>query len=210
MAKVKDETSKARIIEVATRLFGQQGYDGTSIRQICKEANANVCMISYYWGGKQELYNGIIEDIIERQTQYVKIILDLEQDFSKWSNAQQVEHLFFVLDKFMDFFYSKNVSKDLIVFMVRLQQSSSSFVIKSPSFDYLRRLIATIFNLKPDSRETIFKTLFIVSQINSARVLPAFSLNLLNQDDFTKEDIAIIKNNFKLYVNTLLKEANIV
>ena len=100
MAKDKDDTSKVRILEVATKLFAQQGFDGTSIRQICKEANANVCMISYYWSGKQELYQGIIDDLIERQTQYAKTFLNLEQDFSKMPKSEQIEHLFLILDKF--------------------------------------------------------------------------------------------------------------
>ena len=56
----KDENSKSRILEAATKLFAQKGFDGASIREICKLADVNLCMISYYWGGKQELYNGLL------------------------------------------------------------------------------------------------------------------------------------------------------
>lgn len=60
---------------------------------------------------------------------------------------------------------------------------------------------------KETDREVILKTVFILSQINSPKILPAFSLSLLGQEDFTQEDIKIIKENVKLYVQTLIKEA---
>ena len=47
----------------------------------------------------------------------------------------------------------------------------------------------------------------IRDRINSPKILPAFSLSLLGQEDFTQEDIKIIKENVKLYVQTLIKEA---
>ncbi|MCD8378534.1 MAG: DUF1956 domain-containing protein [Candidatus Gastranaerophilales bacterium] len=63
---------------------------------------------------------------------------------------------------------------------------------------------------KPENdREVIFKTLFMVSQINSPRILPAFSLRLLGQNDFMQEDIKIIKDNVKKYVNLIIKGAKI-
>ena len=80
MEKIKDDNSKARILEAATSLFAQKGFDGTSIREICKKANVNLCMISYYWGGKQELYNGIIENLLEKQIEYSGNFLDLNKN----------------------------------------------------------------------------------------------------------------------------------
>lgn len=209
MSKVCDKTSKARILEVATKLFARQGFDGTSIRQICKEASANVCMISYYWGGKQELYQGIMDDLIERQTEYVKDFLDLKQDFSKMGKSEQIEHLYVIVDKFSHFFYSGNVTKDLIILLLNEQQKTS-FMAKTPAFNYLRRLVAAVFDKNADDRDIVFKTVFIVSQINSPRIFSGFVLNELKQDDFGDADVEIIKNNVKFYIQKLLREAEIV
>ena len=62
---MSDVNSKEKILKSAIKLFAQKGYDAVSIREICKNAGCNICMISYYWGGKQELYNGIIENFKE-------------------------------------------------------------------------------------------------------------------------------------------------
>ena len=209
MEKCDDNNSKQRILQAATKLFAQNGFDGTSIRQICKEANANVCMISYFWGGKQELYNGIIEDLFEKQTEYAKTFIDFDVEPVTLDKTSQINLLMTVIDKIIEFFYSSKISKDLLVFLLKAQQNDE-LAINSPSFIYLRKLVGTIFNKSENDREIILKTVFIISQINSPRILPAFSLSLLGQDDFIQEDIKIIKENVKLYINALIKEAGIV
>ncbi len=52
---------KEQIMEVAERLFIQKGFDGTSIRDLSKEAGINVAMISYYFGSKENLLQAIVE-----------------------------------------------------------------------------------------------------------------------------------------------------
>lgn len=209
MKNKDNENSKQRILNAATKLFAVQGFDGTSIRQICKEANANICMVSYFWGGKQELYNGIIEDLVEKQTEYAKNFIDFDMEPKTLDKTAQINLLMTMVDKVIEFFYSEKISKDLLIFLLKAQQNNE-LATNSPAFAYLRKLVGAIFNKSENDKEVIFKTVFIISQINSPRILPAFSLSLLGQDDFIKEDITIIKENVKLYINTLIKESNIV
>ncbi len=200
----KDENSKTRILEAATKLFAQKGFDGTSIREICKKANVNLCMISYYWGGKQELYNGIIDNLIEKQIEYSKNFLDLNKNPKDMSVDECADLLLTISEKFVDFFYT-NISSDLIVLLLKEQQKPD-FIVKSPVLDYMRAVVARVLNKDADDRLVIFKTLFMLSQVNSPRILPAFSLRLLGQDDFCEEDIKIIKENVKLYIKSVIKE----
>ena len=176
----KDENSKARILEAATALFARKGFDGTSIREICKTANVNLCMISYYWGGKQELYH------------------------KSMSVDECADLLLTISEKFVDFFYT-NISSNLIVLLLKEQQKPD-FIVKSPVLDYMRAVVARVLNKDVNDRLVILKTLFMLSQVNSPRILPAFSLRPLGQEDFCEEDIKIIKENVKLYINAILKE----
>ncbi len=203
MEKQKDENSKSRILEAATTLFAQKGFDGTSIREICKRANVNLCMISYYWGGKQELYRGIIENLLEKQIEYSKSFLDLNRNPYDISVDECTELLLKAMEKCVDFFYT-NISSDLIVILLKEQQRPD-FIVKSPVLDYIRKMVARILDKDINDREVIFKMLFMLSQINSPRILPAFSLRILGQNDFCKEDIDIIKENVKLYINKIIK-----
>ena len=49
-----------QILEVAEKLFAENGYDGTSIRHISKKAGINIAMISYYFGSKDKLLNSLV------------------------------------------------------------------------------------------------------------------------------------------------------
>ena len=40
------------ILNVAEELIAQNGFENTSVREISKNANINVAMISYYFGSK--------------------------------------------------------------------------------------------------------------------------------------------------------------
>jgi AcrR family transcriptional regulator len=53
-----------RILEAAIRLFAHQGYNGTSIRQITREAGANLGAVTYHFGGKRQLYGRALERCI--------------------------------------------------------------------------------------------------------------------------------------------------
>jgi AcrR family transcriptional regulator len=59
--KPKFTEKQIKILEVAEKLFGEHGFDGTSIRDISKKANINIAMISYYFGSKELLLEALIK-----------------------------------------------------------------------------------------------------------------------------------------------------
>ncbi|GAA3410949.1 hypothetical protein GCM10020370_57210 [Paenibacillus hodogayensis] len=52
---------KMKILLAAKKLFAKQGFDGTSVRQICDEAGANVALISYHFGGKDNVFGALFK-----------------------------------------------------------------------------------------------------------------------------------------------------
>lgn len=61
-----------QILQVAERLFAEKGFDGTSIRNISKEAGINIAMVSYYFGSKEKM----LEALIFSRTSDLKIQLE--------------------------------------------------------------------------------------------------------------------------------------
>jgi AcrR family transcriptional regulator len=53
---------KQKIINAATHLFAEQGYDGTSTFQISQEAGVTEPLIYYHFKGKDDLFSHILED----------------------------------------------------------------------------------------------------------------------------------------------------
>lgn len=52
---------KMRILLAAKSLFAKYGFEGTSVRKICEEAGANIALVSYYFGGKENVFLAIFE-----------------------------------------------------------------------------------------------------------------------------------------------------
>ena len=200
--------TKKRILESATKLFAKKGFDGVGIREICKDADVNICMISYFWGGKEGLYQGILDDLVQRQTEYVSTFLNLDIEPKTMPKKEQIDVLYTILDNAIEMLYGGFISSDLMKFLLQEQQHQR-IELNPPMFTYLRKLIAFIFNKKITDKEIIFRTIFIMSQINSPLILPAFSLKQLNQKEFSEQDKDIIKANVKLYIQALLKQEGI-
>lgn len=49
-----------QILLVAEKLFAEKGFDGTSIRNISKDAKINIAMVSYYFGSKEKMLESLI------------------------------------------------------------------------------------------------------------------------------------------------------
>ncbi len=62
--RAQPETSaKDRILDAAEKMFAEAGFDGTSLRDIVREAGVNLAMVYYYFESKA----GLIATVIERR-----------------------------------------------------------------------------------------------------------------------------------------------
>lgn len=78
---------KEVILEKATGLFADFGYEGTSTREIAKQANVNLAMLSYYFGSKEQL----LIEIIRRHLKLLNEIFcsDLSDITDPWDAFHQ-------------------------------------------------------------------------------------------------------------------------
>ena len=83
------------ILSTAMRLFGQKGFEGTSVREIASGADVNPAMISYYFGSKEKLF----ESLVEYKAGYLKgVFAELVNNTS----LSQIEKLFVVIDSYIE------------------------------------------------------------------------------------------------------------
>lgn len=52
--------TKERILDAGERLFGELGYDATSLRAITAEADANIAAVNYHFKSKEELLRAVL------------------------------------------------------------------------------------------------------------------------------------------------------
>lgn len=87
---MKKNPSKRKVVNAAISLFFQNGFHGTSVRDIADEAAVNVSLISYYFKGKQGLLEYAITEYYE---QYLETIEKTLQKYNTLSALEQLKKL---------------------------------------------------------------------------------------------------------------------
>lgn len=64
MSRPSDRTKQA-LIEAAILVFAEKGYEGGSVRDITRRADANQAAINYHFGGKEGLYREVLRATFE-------------------------------------------------------------------------------------------------------------------------------------------------
>jgi AcrR family transcriptional regulator len=62
----RGEEARLRILEAAIEEFAARGYRGASTRQLAESAGVNLGALTYYFGGKPNLYTAALEHVIAR------------------------------------------------------------------------------------------------------------------------------------------------
>jgi AcrR family transcriptional regulator len=65
MATPQETATRDRILQAARALFAERGFAQTTIRDICRDAEANAAAVGYYFGGKEELYAAVLQDYLD-------------------------------------------------------------------------------------------------------------------------------------------------
>ncbi|WP_353718073.1 TetR/AcrR family transcriptional regulator [Dyadobacter sp. 676] len=78
--KCVTEKSEDRIREAAKRVFLKKGFDGTTSRDIAKEADMNIALTNYYFRSKEKLFLEIFKDVLEEYFQNMLTILNKDID----------------------------------------------------------------------------------------------------------------------------------
>ena len=58
--------TRQRLIDAAATLFADHGFENVTVREICKESNANVAAVNYHFGDKAGLYRAIVTQAIRQ------------------------------------------------------------------------------------------------------------------------------------------------
>lgn len=59
----RNKDVRDQILRAAKYLFAKNGYEGTTVRQICTEANVSLALVSYHFGGKENVFFEVFQTI---------------------------------------------------------------------------------------------------------------------------------------------------
>jgi len=178
---------REHILIEAEKLFGERGFDGTSVRDIAQSAGVNLAMISYYFGSKEKL----LESLVVFRAQYAYGILEelnKDQSLSPWDK----------IDRLIDF-YVDRVLNNLRFHNIMYQESTAvrSEEIKEKIIAIKMRNLDQITKIITDGQQRdLFRQVdvpmtvgTIMGTISSYTQSRAYSCNILAIREDTDEEM---------------------
>jgi AcrR family transcriptional regulator len=89
--------TKQKILDAAERLFGENGYSVTSLRQVITEAGVNLAAVHYHFGSKEDLLDAVVSRKVGPVTQ-ARLELLAQAEAAAGSGPPDVER---VLESFL-------------------------------------------------------------------------------------------------------------
>lgn len=106
MKKTEAKNARAEILKAADQLFGKQGFDATSTREIAERSGVNKALIHYHFKNKDALLESVLDQY------YQKLAGVLLAVINRPGSAEQNLHL--LIDLYLDFL-SENLNFSRIV-----------------------------------------------------------------------------------------------
>ncbi|WP_426571257.1 TetR/AcrR family transcriptional regulator [Aquihabitans sp. McL0605] len=78
-------STRDRILDVAVDLFTEQGYEGTSLREIAEPLGFTKAALYYHFKSKEEILRALLEPIVDLQTNLIDRI-DAAQSMEDWAS----------------------------------------------------------------------------------------------------------------------------
>jgi AcrR family transcriptional regulator len=113
------DMTRAALVRAALKLFGRQGYDGTSTREIAAEAKANIGSIAYHFGGKEGLRTAAADYIVDTiQTIAAQAVGTAQATPPTGPEAARAQ-LFTALERMVVFIVARPEAGEIVQFVLR-------------------------------------------------------------------------------------------
>ena len=193
---------REHIMDVAEKLFAENGYDATSTRKIATEANVNSAMIAYYFGSKEELYKSII----------LRRIISLKSDKNITENKETsvLDKILYIADLYVEiFFNNRTFHKIMFREMGMTRKSEVMSIVKDRwrnNFGLIIDLIEKGIKKKEIKKvdpELFVMTLmaiprtYVLSEVLVADIMKTKSIDAVYSKD--------MRERLKTYMNNLIK-----
>jgi AcrR family transcriptional regulator len=202
---------REHILHVAEQLFAEQGFDGTSIRDIAQQAGVNLAMINYYFGSKENLMASLLE---YRSKYTLGLLEELNKDdkLSPWDK----------MDKLVDFYVEKIIANhrmhNIMTHTYNITRSEeirkTILDMKLRNFEQIKKIIQDgqkkKFFRKVDIELTMSTVMGSISQVTLSKGLYCNLLHIDEADDevYRKKMTTRLKSHLKQLLHAHLDIKN--
>lgn len=207
----RGEETRARIIATALRVFGEEGFNKASTRQIATDAGVNPPALQYYFGGKEGLHRACAQFIIDRVMVAVAPALKDARDIKRSARrGPAIDALCALLDAMADGLVAAG-SESWSRFITRGKADGAG-----PAMGMLRQnigvplmlavahLIAVVSGGDASDEVIRVKATAILGQLTTFMTNRESTMEALNWPDFNAQRLQIIKAVVRQHTRAIL------
>lgn len=202
------DLTKRALLDAAIKLFGQKGFENTTIRDLITEADVNLAAINYHFGSKEGLRYAAIDHLAcmfeedgpgEALRQAIKQPIETMSPDEARTAIREVMRGSFIrstMDEMADA-KSRYIQRELI----QGGKPTELFFEKvfSLQFGVMRRLVARITGEDPDSETVRLRSVNLVAQSAFLNLARPLVLMALDWDGYTEDKSHTIADAFWLH-----------
>jgi AcrR family transcriptional regulator len=211
----RGEETRARIITTALRVFGEEGFNKASTRQIATDAGVNPPALQYYFGGKEGLHRACAQFIIDRVMTIVSpALLEARQVKRPAQPERAIDLLCALLDAMADGLVAAG-SESWSRFITRGKADGAGPAmgmlrqnIGMPIMLAVAQLIAVVTDADPADEIVRVKAAAILGQVSTFLTNREATLLALNWPDFDVQRLQMIKTVVRAHTRAILSSGD--
>ncbi|HWJ75834.1 MAG TPA: CerR family C-terminal domain-containing protein [Kaistia sp.] len=188
--------TRQRLIAAALDIFGRQGFQAASTRDIARSAGANLAAIVYHFGSKEGLHRAVAEHVTGEIGQRIgATIADAAHALSQGPPDKLMARRLLqqIVEAHMVAMLGVKEAESWARFVVREQMEPSPVLeiivgFMAPVHALLRRLVGVLTDSDPESDETSIRVFTLIGQVQVFRVAQPLVLRVMARDDLSPAD----------------------
>ena len=207
--------TRARIIAVAMRLFGEKGYEGASTRDIAAAAGVNAPALQYYFDNKEGVLRACIEYIADRAWDSLSEgVIEAERLIAEGADDETLIDAYCdIQTRASEFKFKAADQDDWRLFMARHQAGLDPDIgfeavfrrIGIRTFAVAAAIIGRLSGRPASDEEVRIRTVALTGQFQVFHVCRRMTLRLLDWDGIDTERQALIKKVVRDHTRELLR-----
>lgn len=197
----RGEETRARIIEAAVEVFGTEGFERASTRQIAARAGVNPPALQYYFDSKEGLHRACAQFIVARVQEALAPVLRIaEEAVGAGDRRRAAQVLCDMLDAMADMVLTTPNAAGWKRFTARSQADGAGPGIElmrdgmvRPLHEACARLVGIAIGRPADDEATRLRAILVLSQLSVLHTARTNALSMLGWSDFDNERLAKVK-----------------
>jgi AcrR family transcriptional regulator len=206
----RGEETRARIVTTALRVFGEEGFNKASTRQIAADAGVNPPALQYYFGSKEGLHRACAQFIIDRVMIIVAPGLAGAREIKPGQRERAIEALCALLDTMADALVAAG-SESWSRFITRGKADGAGPAIGMlrqnvgmPIMLAVAQLVAIVTDGEPSDELIRVKAVAILGQISTFLTNRENTMEALKWPDFDAPRLQTIKTVVREHTRAIL------